>query len=104
MFLYFYITGVHQNIDVCVLLILEICATVYDGQILQLMLVSSSMIVASLQKTERVETDPRTAPASRRQRRACRCWSCWRGRPSTWTTTRSSTGLGCLKMDKESSN
>ena len=33
MFLYFYITGVHQNIDVCVLLILEICATVCDGQI-----------------------------------------------------------------------
>ena len=33
MFLYFYITGVHQNIDVCVLLILEICATVCDCQI-----------------------------------------------------------------------
>ena len=31
--LYFYITGVHQNIDVCVLLILEIYATVCDGQI-----------------------------------------------------------------------
>ena len=99
MFLYFYITGVHRNINVCVLLILEIYATACDGQ---LMLVSSSMIVASLQKTERVETDPRTAPASRRQRRACRCWSCWRGRPSTWTTTRSSTGLECLKMDRES--
>ena len=33
MFLYFYITGVHQNIDVCVLLILEIYATVCDSQI-----------------------------------------------------------------------
>ena len=49
MSLYFYITGVHRNINVCVLLILEIYATACDGQ---LMLVSSSMIVASLQKTE----------------------------------------------------
>ena len=60
---------------------------------LRLMLVSSSMIVASLQKTERVETDPRTAPASRRQRRACRCWSCWRGKPGTcWAAQRSDFG------------
>ena len=49
MSLYFYITGVHRNINVCVLLILEIYATACDGQ---LMLVSSSMIIASLQKTE----------------------------------------------------
>ena len=57
---------------------------------LRLMLVSSSMIVASLQKTERVETDPRTAPASRRQRQACRCWSCWRGKPGTCRGTQRS--------------